>query len=58
MVSDRWIVTIAPINSRRFMEALLRSSIGIRYRHAGPCMVYPPIPNSQESEYVVDDGAT
>ena len=51
-------MTIAPINSRRFIEALFLRFSGIKYRHAGPCMVYPPMPNLHESEYVVDEGAT
>ena len=48
--SDSFIVTIAAMNSRRFIEARCWRCVGRRYLQVFPCEVNPPSPHSQASE--------
>ena len=50
------MVMMAARNSRKFIVALPLSVSGMINCHAEPCMVRPPIPHVQASEYVVEDG--
>ena len=50
------IVTVAAINSSKFMDSLPWSSVGISHLHAMPSAENPPIPNGEASEIQMVDG--
>ena len=50
------IVIAAARNSSKLIDTLCCSSGGIAQRHANPSVLYPPIPCSHASEYVVAVG--